>query len=799
MRRALVIALLPLMVGTPVRGAAAPQLDGGSDAPGSVEPSVQAPAHQHVRADSAFPRAVHAPPADLFPVARLSPIFTSGPLAEAKAAFDAGQDAKAVAAFDAAAQLGPLPSGARFLRATALVRLGQKKEGVAEFVQIAALDPALASRCHAAAAAAFEDLGDLAGAAAQYAAVAASSPVHRDAVLGRARVLAKAGQLEAARAVLEPLTNAAAPPGGSGRDFGAEALWERAALETRLGHAHKAKEDYRRIVLAHPLSPLADDARAKSEGLPEPSAEDLLARAEIFLNANRNQLALAELDPLAKRHPLAGDTRDTRGSRDGPGHKVELVCQVHFDRGKALRKMRRHSEAVASLQDVAGRCIAPSEESLRARALYLLGQSEAVTDPLRAEKVYVTLAQEYPKHTFADDALYFAADLALKDPGGRARAQALLQQLLASYPNGDYAPEALFRLFWIARADGDGRAGIPYLAALEVAGSSASASEGRLRAAEPTLRARYWQAVALEDRSGLRNLAEDEPWSYYGHLAFGALAEAERPKPSAAASVDTASLSLRAGPLLDDPNFLTAVELLQMGVPSAAAEELERIDRAGLGGAHGGEPLLLLAMAMDAAEDSRTAHAIAKTMLEGGSGSDAASLSPTLQRVIWQVAYPNAYRDLIEHWAKVYGVPPDLMQALMREESALDPLVLSAAGAVGLTQLMPATAERLAHKLGLGPVSLSSLQTAELNVRLGTAYLGELLARYKGREVLAVAAYNAGEGAVDRWMHQHDGEPMDAFVEDIPVAETRNYVKRVLTSEATYRALYGGAAPVARR
>jgi len=241
------------------------------------------------------------------------------------------------------------------------------------------------------------------------------------------------------------------------------------------------------------------------------------------------------------------------------------------------------------------------------------------------------------------------------------------------------------------------------------------------------------------------------------------------------------------------------VELLRLGLPAAAAEELDRIDHAGLGEAHGGEPLLLLAICLQAAGDARSAHAIAKGMLEGGSGSNAASLGPSLQRLIWQVAYPNAYRDLIERWAKAYDVPPDLMQALMREESALDPLVLSAAGAVGLTQLMPATANRLAHKLGLGTVGLASLQIPETNVRLGTAYLGELLARYGGREALAVAAYNAGEGAVDRWLHQREGEALDVFVEDIPVAETRNYVKRVLTSEATYRALYGSAAPVAAR
>ena len=125
----------------------------------------------------------------------------------------------------------------------------------------------------------------------------------------------------------------------------------------------------------------------------------------------------------------------------------------------------------------------------------------------------------------------------------------------------------------------------------------------------------------------------------------------------------------------------------------------------------------------------------------------------------------------------------------MREESALDPYVLSSAGAIGLCQLMPATGQRMARKLGLGRVSAQALQDPDLNIRLGAAYLGELLKRYDGRKPLAVAAYNAGEGAVDRWLSAAGDEPLDAFVEDIPVAETRHYVKRVLTSEAVYRTL----------
>jgi soluble lytic murein transglycosylase len=770
-------ALVTLMAATP----GAPVVSDGAPA-AAPEPSPVL-----VHADDAFPKPKHIPPADLFALAQVTPIFTTGPLGEAKAAYDSGLHEKAVALFNAAGQIAPLPTGARYLRAIASLKTGRSDEAIGELLEIARIDGALASRCHAAIAVALEEADKPAAAAAQYALVELASPLHRDAALGLARMLAKTGDLDAARLALEALANLPAPSTGSGRDYGAEALWERATFWARLGRVHQSQLDYRRIYLAHPMSPLAEDARTRSAGLPSLSVQELVDRAELLLNANHNQAALAELDPLAHRVPLPREAPD------------ELACRIHFDHGKTLRKMRRHPEAVAALQPVADRCLSSAEEGLRVKALYLLGQSETVTDPVRAEKVYVSLAEQFPKHSFADDALYLAADLALKNPDGKSRAQALFQQLLATYPGGDFAPEALFRLFWMARSDGDGRSGVPYLAALEISGAAASASEGRLRAAEPTLRARYWEAVTLGDRDGLKTLAEDEPRSYYGRLALAALPEAERPKIGSSPGVDATTLSLRAGPLIDDPNFRTAVELLRMGLPAEAAEELERIDHAGLGAAHGGEPLLLLAVCLQAAGDSRSAHAIAKGMLDGGSGSNAASLAPILQRLVWQVAYPNAYRDVITRWAKVYGVPPDLMQALMREESALDPLVLSAAGAVGLTQLMPATASRLAHKLGLGPMGAVALQNPDINIRLGTAYLGELLARYGGREALAVAAYNAGEGAVDRWLQLREGEPLDVFVEDIPVAETRNYVKRVLTSEATYHALYGEAAPVAAR
>ncbi len=739
----------------------------------------------HVGADEAFPRPVADP--KTFALKRLAPLFATGPLAEAKTAFDANLNDKAVALFDRAGQVSPLPTQARYLRALALVRLDRTDEAVPELLAVADLDLPLASRAHADAAAALEKKSSYAAAAAQFALVASGSPLHREAVLGNARTLALAGDTEAARAALESLVGVPAPASGSGRDLGAEALWLRADLLERAGQKHAAWQDYRRITLVHPLSSYAAEARARSAGLPPPTSDELLTRAELLLNANRNQLALMDLDALAGRLPL-----------HAPSPSV-LSCRVQFDRAKTLRKLRRHTEAVAAFQPVVDRCVTPGNEEVRAKALYLMAESESSADPDRAVKVYLTLADKYPKHSFADDALYLAADMALKEPDGKPQAKALLEKLLADYPGGDFAPEALFRLFWIARSDGNARAGLPYLAALELAGSTAESSDGRLRPAEPSLRARYWEAATLEDRAGFRMLAQDEPRSYYGELARTALTEPERPKVEPSPSVDSAALSLQAGPLLDDPNFQAGVELLRIGLPVAAAQEFARIDRAHLEASAGAEPLLLLAICLGGSGDARSAHAIAKTMLDGGSGTNAAALSPDLQRVLWQIAYPNAFRDLIERWAKAYEVPPDLMQALMREESALDPEVLSSAGAVGLTQLMPATANRLAHKVGIGHVGLAELQSPDVNIRLGTAYLGELLARYGGRKVLAVAAYNSGEGAVDRWLQQRNGEGLDAFVEDIPVAETRNYVKRVLTSEATYRSLYGSTVPVAAR
>jgi soluble lytic murein transglycosylase len=163
----------------------------------------------------------------------------------------------------------------------------------------------------------------------------------------------------------------------------------------------------------------------------------------------------------------------------------------------------------------------------------------------------------------------------------------------------------------------------------------------------------------------------------------------------------------------------------------------------------------------------------------------------------WRIAYPPAYRDDVKRWAPPAGVPVDLLQALMREESALDPRVVSPAGAIGLTQLMLPTAQSVARSLGLGRPSRGDLSRPDLNIRIGARYLGELIRRFDGSVALALASYNAGGGAVSRWLDARRGLELDEFVEEIPVEETRGYVKRVLRSYAAYRLLYGSPSEAA--
>ena len=130
------------------------------------------------------------------------------------------------------------------------------------------------------------------------------------------------------------------------------------------------------------------------------------------------------------------------------------------------------------------------------------------------------------------------------------------------------------------------------------------------------------------------------------------------------------------------------------------------------------------------------------------------------------------------------------MLALIRQESLFDTRARSPAAAFGLMQIISPTANRVAKQLGMPSPSPEKLFDAETNLTLGTQYLKDLLQRYSNNWFKAIAAYNAGEAAVDRWEKEIVTDDIEEFVERIPYLETRGYVKLVMRNHRIYKRLY---------
>ena len=159
-----------------------------------------------------------------------------------------------------------------------------------------------------------------------------------------------------------------------------------------------------------------------------------------------------------------------------------------------------------------------------------------------------------------------------------------------------------------------------------------------------------------------------------------------------------------------------------------------------------------------------------------------------------RVVYPIKYESIILKHAENYNLPPALLAAVIRQESNFDPKARSGAGATGLMQLTPDTAEGIAKFTGGSRFEQKDLLDPEINVRYGSFYLRRLHRKYEGRAdgyVLALAAYNAGQGKVDEWVaeDERDGDGM-LDIDEIPFDETRNYVERVQELQVTYGEAY---------
>lgn len=291
------------------------------------------------------------------------------------------------------------------------------------------------------------------------------------------------------------------------------------------------------------------------------------------------------------------------------------------------------------------------------------------------------------------------------------------------------------------------------------------------------LRWQYWLARALtrthlgSERARLTYQALARERNYYGFLAAEQVGAEPRlnPAPPRESPVRLAQLKAR-------PGLARALELYAVGDLINARREWYAL-----------LPELDAEQQYHAARLAQQVGWVAQSIFT----ANRANLRDSLE-----LRFPVAYADDFQRVSHATTVPKPFLLAVARQESAFDPRARSPANARGLMQLMPPTASLVAGRLGVAAPATVDLYDPGLNIELGGHHLARLLNRYQHNRPLAAAAYNAGEGRVDRWLRSRDDQPMDVWIENIPFGETRNYVKNVMAFTQVYGQLLNNPVPM---
>ena len=563
-----------------------------------------------------------------------------------------------------------------------------------------------------------------------------------------------------------------APPGG----LAVETRARRALIEAQrfeaAGDTARAYRGYQEVYYHHPLSQSAEQARrATLRLLRETSAKERarfpaatfdmrMSRARVLAAGHAYDRAVNEFSRILKI-----------------GYNASRRVEAGFALAETLNSARRRGEAREAFAGLAER---HPQSPLAPAAQYEIAvidwnRNDAAGARARLER----LTGEGIPDTLLRRALFVLGKIAERDADAAA-AMEYYRRALDMAPEGNLARQLRWRMAWTAY-----RAGLFE----QAAGLFAEAYQGDESASDGG--ALYWQARALEKtgRGGeaadaLRTLAMRHPDGYYA--LRGAM-------PGTVTNVALAATA--AG----DVDPITGGDF-----PAEIAESLARFEALlALGQAERAERELdAMRRQKGAAEDMvwlghlyLRAGASAKAMRLASQALSTRPVRDDFTDPFWRLLFPADHLPLVDQPCREQGLDPFLALAIIRQESGFDRRAVSSANARGLMQLIPSTGRRMYERRDMesrrgAPFHHDALFEPELNVALGVTYFTGLLARYQGSVALALAAYNAGEAAVEAWLRAGPPEPEDEFIERIPYAETREYVKKVIRNWALYRKIY---------
>ncbi len=409
--------------------------------------------------------------------------------------------------------------------------------------------------------------------------------------------------------------------------------------------------------------------------------------------------------------------------------------------------------------------------------------------PDTAQLVYQKILDNHPTETLAcHKALYFMGRIE-EDNHRYPKAIDYYEKLLDKYNWGYFTPSAQFKIPWLHRLQGqleEAKAGFNKLLKYAKPEKFRNLGNGFQEPDDFRPAALYWLAETereLENYESrvvfLKQLVERFPMDFYAMVARIEMSMQPlnflEPRSIQKSSPRKWGLGDINRKRINRAEKLISIGFLEMGM-----KELSVIPQEG----DNQEFLYYMAQLFKKAGGYQRAISLSWGI---SSKNRHDSISPSLAEIL----FPKPYIEKAKQESSQYKLSPYLMLALMRQESAFNKKVVSSARAIGLMQLLPSTATRVARSMGAEPPDQNDLKKPEVNIQLGVKYLSGLLNNFEDNIIFALASYNAGPSKVKQWMEIRSHLKSLEFMESIPYKETRNYVKKVLRNYVIYKTLYG--------
>ncbi len=532
-------------------------------------------------------------------------------------------------------------------------------------------------------------------------------------------------------------------------------------VELALDEKDAAIATFRRLLSEHPLSGEAQTARAK---LTEIGAEDLLTTAELrslgdaYYNAGHYADAAEQFRVLLRKPGLDPETRN--------GIAVsEAACQ--------LKLKRLAPSAVQALPDT------PDENGARRLGL-LMELARDRDDSADVRRILDEMESRFPHSMWLADALFSAGNMHMLKHD-YPMAIEYYGELASRFPSDKNASAAHWRSGWFSYRLGQ------YPTAARIFDEQIRLYPGTTEAVS----ALYWRARLYETldhnppsaAANYRMIARNYQHFFYAQLArrrLAALGEAQLASESKAEGIHSISEPhlIDTSPE-DSPHLARARLLANAGLNEYIEFEIKADpDFASMSA---------LAEAQIYSSYGETFRAV-RAAKRGLPNSASLSIE-SVPIAYWQILFPEPWWSTIQAESAKKNLDPYLVASLIRQESEFDPNAISYANAWGLMQILPSEGKALAREEGIAHFQTFQLLNPNLNIRLGTRYLRELLDKFGGVQEYALAAYNAGDNRVTDWKAAGPYSGIDEFVESIPFTQTREYVEAILRNEETYRAI----------